>query len=356
MLQEHQQVISSQATSCLNEIKNAAAEVIQQKPWENNNNVPKEIQDKLNDLHEKHQAEIRRLETEIESQKRASKEAEREERDRKLSLENNNKCQFPFQNIYDFNDKENDSFNSKNQIVLKKHSGFLSPKPPQGKWNSRTLFGRPSPVATVLPQRQTSAVVNPVPPSVSATASRESTNNYQPPASPETSHGRQLRSRSNVASHQQSSTESYEERNTEMFNDVNNNDGSIENTYGTVASSIPSADQGTGKSKRSRKKGRKGRKPKNVKPAVNKNKSCQSKNKNPATNEVTRKSTHAVPRPSQHQSAVTAYDGNPFDFHDETSPLQQRPFMTGTVNTYGRYGITAYLNVHSQSQRYLKIL
>lgn len=43
-----------------------------------------------------------------------------------------------------------------------KSSGFLSPRPPQGSWNSKTLFARRnivSPVATVLPQRHQTGTV-----------------------------------------------------------------------------------------------------------------------------------------------------------------------------------------------------
>lgn len=130
------------------------------RPWLNDH-VPKKVQEQLNELHDKHQAEVKRLEDQINKQKEESqqkKENKRDDRDCNL----NKFVDHTMVNVYDFTEGDmKASGDCKPAInatsIFKKRSGFLSPHPPQGTWSSKTLFARKqiiSPVATVLPQRQ----------------------------------------------------------------------------------------------------------------------------------------------------------------------------------------------------------
>lgn len=142
--------------STLSELKRSVSEE-NSRPWQNKN-VPKMIQDKLNELHSYHQSEIKRLEAEIETQRK--KNAEEKVRSSSNCLES--KITSNLQNVYDLEQSdpypENVSTRTgRASVMFKNGPGLLSPRPPQGtSWNSRSLFCRPnpSPVATVLPQRK----------------------------------------------------------------------------------------------------------------------------------------------------------------------------------------------------------
>lgn len=129
-------------------------EVEKRHPWQNDH-VPQVVQDRLDELHNHHQSEIKRLREEIESNRKVGNEEKRNEH-----VENN-----VLQNVYNFKSDEgnfnkSDGIRTRSQAVgsiFKKGSTFLSPKPLQmTTWNSRAIFSRtdPSPVATVRPQRQ----------------------------------------------------------------------------------------------------------------------------------------------------------------------------------------------------------
>lgn len=130
------------------------------RPWLNDH-VPKKVQEQLNELHDKHQAEIKRLEDQINKQKEESQQKKENKRgDQDFNL--NKFDDHTMVNVYDFTEGDmkagGDCKPANNpSLIFKKRSGFLSPHPPQGTWSSKTLFARKqiiSPVATVLPQRQ----------------------------------------------------------------------------------------------------------------------------------------------------------------------------------------------------------
>lgn len=151
-----------QSRNCLDEVKKSVS-TENGRPWQNDK-VPKQIQDQLDELHNHHQSEIKRLETQIESQRKTT--AERKDRNRVADkcVEESQPEDASLQNVYDFQQNELTSTTgavgirrNEREPMFKHGSGLLSPRPLQGTiWNSRTLFGRtnPSPIATVLPQRQ----------------------------------------------------------------------------------------------------------------------------------------------------------------------------------------------------------
>lgn len=131
------------------------------KSWEEksvswkNDMVPKKVQAQLDELHNQHLSEIKRLEQQIEDQKKKTDEAAKSESDQQ-----SNTTGSVLQNVYDlqFGDQRKTENKDRAQVSLfNKASGFVSPRPLVGtRWNSRAIFGRtnPSPVATVLPQRK----------------------------------------------------------------------------------------------------------------------------------------------------------------------------------------------------------
>lgn len=144
--------------STLSELKRSVSEE-NSRPWQNEN-VPKMIQDKLNELHNFHQSEIKRLEAEIENKKKNHNEGEV----RTISNCLDSTIMSNLQNVYDLEQSGPDlevangcTRTGRASVMFKNGPGLLSPRPPQGtSWNSRSLFSRhnPSPVATVLPQRK----------------------------------------------------------------------------------------------------------------------------------------------------------------------------------------------------------
>ncbi|XP_052286549.1 uncharacterized protein LOC127882128 isoform X1 [Dreissena polymorpha] len=160
ILDSNQKQLSSETKTYFEDIKQTLETKVL--PWQNNDIVPKKIQEQLNELYDKHQAEIHRLESEMEKQRKQSLEVRTRTVNKPEDEGSMQNDVFKLSNVYDFNEADMDS-NRKNvvrsgTIFNNKGRGFLSPRPPQGKWNSRTLFGRanpsPSPVATVFPQRQ----------------------------------------------------------------------------------------------------------------------------------------------------------------------------------------------------------
>lgn len=151
-LKSGHETLAEETKSLLEELKQNTAVLNADRPWLNDG-VPKKVQEQLNELHDKHQAEIKRLEGEIEMQKKTKQQEQKREK------EQNDKESFL--SVYDFADIETkgsgDCKTKTSGRLFKKSSVFLSPRPPQGTWNSKTLFARRnivSPVATVLPQRQ----------------------------------------------------------------------------------------------------------------------------------------------------------------------------------------------------------
>ena len=123
-----------------------------------NDLVPKKVQDQLDELHNQHLSEIQKLEKQIEDQRIKAEEVAKSKVDQQATT-----AESALQNIYDLNVGEKRQIDNKNRppgSLFQKASGFISPRPPIGTtWNSRAIFGRtnPSPVATVLPQRQAAA-------------------------------------------------------------------------------------------------------------------------------------------------------------------------------------------------------
>lgn len=154
---ELKQVISENM-NCLKEFKHDVL-LERKKPWQNEN-VPKAVQEKLDELHNYHQSEIKRLEAEIESHQ---KKNDTPKIDDYTKNDAENAVNYILQNVFNLQQNsngrvENNSCPKKSfTSMFKNGPGLLSPRPPKGtSWNSRALFGRcnPSPVATVLPQRK----------------------------------------------------------------------------------------------------------------------------------------------------------------------------------------------------------
>ncbi|XP_053377308.1 uncharacterized protein LOC123529339 isoform X2 [Mercenaria mercenaria] len=155
---KEQKQVLDENKNCLNELKKCVSDK-DTRPWQNEN-VPKMIQDKLDELHNYHQSEIKRLETEIENQQKKNDMPQKEANSRSNEEDAVNNI---LQNICDLQENGNDIKESSTYrrrdrgTMFKNGPGLLSPRPLQGtSWNSRTLFGRtnPSPIATVLPQRK----------------------------------------------------------------------------------------------------------------------------------------------------------------------------------------------------------
>ncbi|WAR25315.1 hypothetical protein MAR_011019 [Mya arenaria] len=345
-----QEDISEKATLFLEDMKKTAS-TLEQKPWENSVYVPKKIQDQLNDLHDRHQAEIRRLETGMENQRKASEEAERKKRLSTSSMPDSN--HYPLCNIYDFNEKDGaNQITGQRQVkVLQKHSGFLSPRPPQGTWNSRTLFGRanPSPVATVLPQRQPSLVVNPVVvsrPATHATGPVGESINVQPFVQAQwPQSGRQLRSRATSdtplqTTHVTNQAVSFQKDNS-VIEQSQRNDHSSHDNVKNVEINGKKHSQKTQNGRKGKKRGRKSKK---VKTASHKEYEIEGENESTASNSAgnlersAKTAYQSVERNEDNStSSILPHSSkeNLYEFHDENSPLPQRPREIMALKTYG---------------------
>lgn len=89
-----QKELVEETKSCLEAFKSSSENV--DRPWLNDR-VPKKVQEQLNELHDKHQTEIKRLEREIEMQR--TRQEEKENTVQVFKHQNEEKTMF---NVYDF--------------------------------------------------------------------------------------------------------------------------------------------------------------------------------------------------------------------------------------------------------------
>lgn len=154
-----------ESKTCMEEIR-AANYNGKEPPWINDT-VSKKIQDQLNELHNHHQAEIKRIEAEMHSTKNMRIHEKGNIRKENCALNlclQDSEFNRNLQNVYHDEPQSNpgnfESAKTFSSAFHHKETRFVSPKLSQvTTWKSRAIFGRTniclkSPVATVLPQRQ----------------------------------------------------------------------------------------------------------------------------------------------------------------------------------------------------------